>query len=356
MQTLVAEWQNGYAEDCKSLYVGSIPASASSNVIGVAMKSVLDFELNVSKLEQKIAELREASEIGDISVASEISRIQQKVDRMLVATYQKLTPWQKVKVARHPDRPKFLEYLSTIFTDFIGLSGDRLFADDPAIITGFAKFDGELDCIVIGQEKGHDTDSRLKHNFGMPKPEGYRKVLRVMDLAQKFKLPIISFIDTSGAYPGIESEERGQAEAIARCIEKSFMIEVPFVGVVIGEGGSGGAVAIASCDYIFMLEHSVYSVISPEGCASILWKDEKKSDIAAESQKLTAKDLLDLKIIDEIINEPIGGAQRNKKDAINNVKYALKSYFNNPNNLTFTADRKMARREKFLTIGDEFKA
>ena len=255
------------------------------------MGIVLDFESQVLDLEKKISELRETSRIGDVDFAREITKMQSKIDKILVQIYQKLTPWQKVQVARHPERPKFTDYLKGIFTDFVELSGDRLFAEDQAIYGGFAKIDGQK-CIVIGQEKGHDTETRLQHNFGMPKPEGYRKVCRLFDLAEKFELPIFAFVDTSGAFPGLESEERGVAEAIARCMEKSFQISVPFISTIIGEGGSGGAVAIATADYILMLEHSVYSVISPEGCASILWKDDTKANMAAEVQKLTAPDIL----------------------------------------------------------------
>ena len=229
----MAEWQNGHAEDCKSLYIGSIPVSASKENHN-RMSVVLEFESQVLDIEKKISELREASRIGDIDVANEISKMQAKVDKLLSQIYQKLTPWQKVQVARHPERPKFMDYLSGIFTDFVELSGDRFFAEDYAIIGGFAKIDGQK-CMVIGQEKGHDTDSRLKHNFGMPKPEGYRKVCRFFDLAEKFSLPVFSFIDTSGAFPGLESEERGVAEAIAKCMEKSLQISVPFISSIIGD-------------------------------------------------------------------------------------------------------------------------
>lgn len=317
------------------------------------MAKVLDFESQVLELEGKIKELRDVSKIGDIDVATEISRMQQKVDKLLIQIYEKLTPWQKVQVARHPDRPKFLDYLHNLFSDFIPLAGDRVFAEDSAIVSGLARFDNKISCMVLGQEKGADTEQRLKHNFGMPKPEGYRKAYRIMDLADRFNLPIISFIDTSGAFPGIESEERGQAEAIAKCMEKSFQISVPFISVIIGEGGSGGAIAIASSDYVLMLEHSVYSVISPEGCASILWKDDKKASVAAEVQKLTARDLLELKVIDSIVKEPIGGAHRNKRETINNLKKEITRF------IGFSLDvppemRKENRRKKFMGMGDGF--
>lgn len=318
------------------------------------MAAVLDFETQVLSLEQKINELRDASKIDNIDVSVEISKIQQKVDKLLKQIYQKLTPWQKVQVARHPDRPKFLDYLNVLFTDFLELSGDRLFGEDSAIIGGIAKYNG-IPCVVVGQEKGNDTDSRLKHNFGMPKPEGYRKAYRLLDLAGKFNLPIISFVDTSGAFPGLESEERGVAEAIAKCMEKSFQINSPFISIVIGEGGSGGAIAIASSDYVLMLEHSIYSVISPEGCASILWKSDQKSDIstASEAQKLTSADLLSMKIIDSIIEEPIGGAHRNKRETIENVDKAISKFLDKSIAMSIN-DRKIFRRNRFNNIGNQF--
>lgn len=316
------------------------------------MPSFLEFENQVSILEDKIKDLRDASKIGDLDVAAEIMKLQQKIDKSLVQLYQKLTPWQKVAVARHPDRPKFLDYLAGLFTDFCELSGDRVYGEDSAIIGGVAKFDG-TPCVVIGQEKGKDTESRLKHNFGMPKPEGYRKAYRLFELADKFDLPLITFVDTSGAYPGIESEERGQAESIAKCIEKSFQISVPFISVVIGEGGSGGAIALASADFVLMLEHSIYSVISPEGCASILWKDDSKAEIAADAQKITASDLLALKIIDHVIKEPVGGAQRRSEEALNNVKEALKKFLEKASNID-KSNRISKRRARFLAMGDSF--
>lgn len=318
------------------------------------MSIVLDFESQVLDIEKKISELREASKIGDIDVANEISRMQSKVDKLLSQIYQKLTPWQTVQVARHPERPKFMDYLNGIFTDFVELSGDRFFAEDQAIIGGFAKLDDQK-CVVIGQEKGHDTESRLKHNFGMPKPEGYRKVCRLLDLAERFALPVLSFIDTAGAFPGLESEERGVAEAIARCMEKSFQINVPFISSIIGEGGSGGAIAIATSDYVLMMEHSVYSVISPEGCASILWKDDSKASTAAEVQKLTARDLIDLKIIDAVVKEPIGGAHRNKSEAVSSLKKEIKRYLNKSMEIS-RDNRRFIRRQRFQNIGNQFLA
>ena len=304
----------------------------------------LEFETSVCELEQKIAELNALT--SELDVSAEIKRMQNKVDKMLTQIYAKLTPWQTVAVARHPDRPKFNDYLTTLFTDFVELRGDRCFADDSAIIGGLASF-RERSCIVIGQEKGHDTESRIKHNFGMPKPEGYRKVYRLFDLADRFDLPVITFIDTSGAYPCAESEERGQAEAIAKCLEKSFQIHVPFVAVVIGEGGSGGAIAIGCADVVLMLEHSIYSVISPEGCASILWKDDSKAEIAASAQRLTAKDLLEMNVIDKIIKEPIGGAHRNKTQTIDNVGAAIEGALS----LDIDPAKRMTR---FSQIGREY--
>ncbi len=318
------------------------------------MSFVLDFESQVLSIEKKIAELREVSKLGDVDVANEIIRMQAKVEKILAQIYQKLTPWQKVQVARHPERPKFTDYLNGIFTDFVELSGDRLFAEDRAIYGGFAKIDGQK-CIVVGQEKGHDTETRLKHNFGMPKPEGYRKVCRLFDLAEQFALPVFSFIDTSGAFPGLESEERGVAEAIARCMEKSFQVSVPFIASVIGEGGSGGAIAIATADYVLMLEHSVYSVISPEGCASILWKDDTKANVAAEVQKLTAPDLLSLGVIDALVPEPVGGAHRNKSATLANLKKEMLKYLNK-SLASSPEDRKNARRTKFMNMGKQFLA
>ncbi|MDR1476375.1 MAG: acetyl-CoA carboxylase carboxyltransferase subunit alpha [Holosporales bacterium] len=316
------------------------------------MSYTLEFESQVLSIEQNIKDLRDSSKLGDIDVAAEISRMQAKVDRLLGSIYKKLTPWQKVQVARHPDRPKFLEYLSGMFTDFVEMSGDRLCADDRAIIGGFAKL-SDFKCIVMGEEKGRDTESRLLHNFGMARPEGYRKACRLLELADRFDLPVISFIDTSGAFPGIESEERGQAESIAKCMEKSFQIESAFISIVIGEGGSGGAVAIASADYVLMLEHSVYSVISPEGCASILWKDDSKAEVAAESQRLTAQDLLSLGVIDKIIREPTGGAHRNCEEVIGNVKSSIIHYLNK--SLETPQDtRTQLRRQKYMSMGDKF--
>ncbi|MDR1488581.1 MAG: acetyl-CoA carboxylase carboxyltransferase subunit alpha [Holosporales bacterium] len=314
----------------------------------------LDFENQVSILEEKLRELRTISIDGNINnVSAEILKTQQKIDKLLKNIYHNLTPWQKVAVARHPDRPKFLDYLNILFTDFIELSGDRVFGDDMAIVGGIARYN-QIPCVVIGQEKGNDTESRLKHNFGMAKPEGYRKAYRLFELADKFSLPILTFVDTSGAYPGIESEERGQAEAIAKCMEKSFQIKVPFISVIIGEGGSGGAIALASSDYVLMLEHSIYSVISPEGCASILWKDDSKAEIAANSQKLTAQDLINLGIIDCVIAEPTGGAHRNKDETVKNVGETISQFLDKSLKVGSNEERRAQRRQRFIKIGDMY--
>jgi acetyl-CoA carboxylase carboxyl transferase subunit alpha len=312
---------------------------------------LLDFEAQVSAIEQRIKELKQKSG-SDRGIEAEIAKLQQRVNRLLIGIYSKLTPWQRVAVARHPCRPKFTDYLNGLFADFIELSGDRLFGDDRAIVGGLAKYNG-IPCLVVGQEKGSDTESRLRHNFGMAKPEGYRKVYRLFDLADRFGLSIISFVDTSGAYPGIESEERGQAESIAKCIEKSFQISSPFVSVVIGEGGSGGAISLATSDFVLMLEHSIYSVISPEGCASILWKDDSKAEIAAASQKMTSDVLKSLQIIDYIIKEPTGGAHRNKEETVRNVGKAVTEFLEKSLAMS-VEERKNHKRSRFLSVGEEF--
>ncbi|MDR0631592.1 MAG: acetyl-CoA carboxylase carboxyltransferase subunit alpha [Holosporales bacterium] len=278
----------------------------------------LDFEKSVAELEGKIEELRQLSSSKDLNIASEINKLQAKSQKILAKIYSSLTPWQKVQVARHENRPQFLDYLHAMSPDFELLAGDRLFGDDHALLGGVGHFAGHA-VIILGQQKGHDTESRLKHNFGMPMPEGYRKARRLLELADKFRLPVISFVNTSGAYPGIESEARGQSQAIASCIQACLRVNVPIISVIIGEGGSGGAVAIAAANRVLMLQHSVYSVISPEGCASILWKTAAANELAAASQKLTAQDLIELGVIDKIIPEPLGGAHRDKNLTIKNV-------------------------------------
>jgi acetyl-CoA carboxylase carboxyl transferase subunit alpha len=279
----------------------------------MSLYSYLEFEKPIADLDGQIMELKKLSEgeSGGVDVAEEVARLEKRSSEALVEIYKKLTPWQKAQVARHPDRPHCQAYVDALFTEFTPLAGDRNFAEDQAIIAGFARFEGQP-VAVIGQEKGSDTQSRLKHNFGMARPEGYRKAVRIMELANRFGLPIVTLVDTAGAYPGIGAEERGQAEAIARSTETCLNLEVPIVSVVIGEGGSGGAIAIATANKVYMLEHAIYSVISPEGCASILWRDAARAKDAATAMKVTAQDLLSLKVIDGIINEPVGGAHRDR--------------------------------------------
>jgi len=273
------------------------------------MISYLEFEKPVAQLEERINELRGVDANHDVDVASEITRLETKSAELLASTYSSLTPWQKTQVARHPSRPHFRDYVEHAFEDFMPLGGDRYFGDDLAIMGGFAKLDGRR-VMLIGHEKGYDTQTRIKHNFGMGKPEGYRKAIRLMELAGRFGLPVVTLVDTSGAFPGIEAEERGQAEAIARSTEACLALPVPMVSVIVGEGGSGGAVALASAERVLMLEHAVYSVISPEGCASILWRTSEKAPEAAQAMKVTAQHLKRLKVIDRIVKEPVGGAHR----------------------------------------------
>jgi len=275
----------------------------------------LDFEKPIAELEAKIEELRHLSNSEEINIAEEINRLQTKVDRLLRSTYAKLTPWQKTQVARHPDRPHFKDYVARLIADFTPLAGDRTFADDPAIQGGLGRFRGRS-VMVIGHEKGNDTESRLRHNFGMARPEGYRKARRLMKLADRFGVPVLTLVDTAGAYPGVDAEARGQAEAIARAIETSLDLRVPVVAAIIGEGGSGGAIALAAANSVLIMEHAIYSVISPEGCASILWRDGDAAKDAAEALRLTAQELLQLGVVDEIVPEPLGGAHHNPKLAV----------------------------------------
>jgi acetyl-CoA carboxylase carboxyl transferase subunit alpha len=312
------------------------------------MPTFLDFEKPIAELEGKIEELRHLATSGDINIAEEVSRLQAKVDRLLRQTYAKLTPWQKTLVARHPERPHLKDYIEALVEEFTPLAGDRLYADDAAIIGGIGRFRG-WSAMILGQEKGSDTETRVKHNFGMAKPEGYRKAQRLMHLADRYKLPVLSLVDTPGAYPGVGAEERGQAEAIARCIATCLEIEVPLVSVIIGEGGSGGAIALAAANTVLMLEHAVYSVISPEGCASILWRSAEHAQDAAEALKLTAADLLKLKVIDGIVPEPLGGAHRDRSSAIDAVGDAMEGALAQLRN--GTDDYKAHRRAKFLAMG-----
>jgi acetyl-CoA carboxylase carboxyl transferase subunit alpha len=279
------------------------------------MPTFLDFEKPIAEIEGKIEELRHRGEKGEAGSAEEMVRLQQRADRLLRQTYAKLTAWQKTLVARHPDRPHFTDYVRTLIRDFVPLSGDRTFANDLAILGGIGRFRGRS-VMIIGHEKGADTASRLRHNFAMARPEGYRKVQRLMAMADRFRLPVVTLVDTPGAYPGVDAEARGQAQAIARCIETCLDIRVPLVAAVIGEGGSGGAIALAAANHIVMLEYAVYSVISPEGCASILWRSADQAQVAAEALKLTASDLRELGVIDAIVGEPVGGAHRGAQETI----------------------------------------
>ena len=274
------------------------------------MQSYLEFEKPVAELDQRIADLRAASASEDVDISGEIARLEAKSAELLQRIYAGLTPWQKTQVARHPARPHFRDYVEQAFEEFVPLGGDRAHGDDQAILGGFARL-GSRRVMLIGHEKGHDTASRIRHNFGMGKPEGYRKAIRLMDLAGRFGLPVVTLVDTSGAFPGIEAEERGQAEAIARATEACLALPVPMVAVIVGEGGSGGAVALASAERVLMLEHAVYSVISPEGCASILWRTAERAPEAAEAMKVSAQELARLGVIDRIVHEPMGGAHRN---------------------------------------------
>ncbi len=315
------------------------------------MPTFLDFEKPVAELEGKIEELRHLSDDGEINIADEVAKLQAKADRLLRQSYAKLTPWQRTQVARHPDRPHFSDYVASLFEDFTPLAGDRLFAEDRAIVGGIGRFRG-FSTVILGQEKGADTKARVEHNFGMARPEGYRKAQRLMHLADRFELPVITLVDSAGAYPGIGAEERGQAEAIARCIETCLGLKVPIVSAIIGEGGSGGAIAIATGNRVLMMEHAIYSVISPEGCASILWRSGEQAKEAAEALKMTAQDLLKLGIIDEIVPEPLGGAQRGKRVAIEAVGDALERSLFELRKLDGGALRE-DRREKFLEIGQK---
>jgi acetyl-CoA carboxylase carboxyl transferase subunit alpha len=311
--------------------------------------SYLDFEKPIAALDTRIAELRLTAADGSVDIAAEIARLEEKSARALAKAYASLTPWQKTQIARHPQRPHFRDYLAAIFTDFMPLGGDRLYGEDAAIVGGLARL-GARRVMVIGHEKGHDTQSRVKHNFGMGKPEGYRKAVRLMELAGRFGLPVVTLVDTSGAFPGIEAEERGQAEAIARATEACLALPVPMVAAIVGEGGSGGAVALASAERVLMFEHAVYSVISPEGCASILWRTAEKAAVAAEAMRITAQDLLSLKVIDRIVPEPVGGAHRDPAAATDALGAALAEELDALSELDPSSLRER-RAERFLAIG-----
>ena len=315
------------------------------------MKNYLNFETDIKNLETELEKLKDPYNQEGLSEVdtNKISKIQLEIDTKLNEVYSKLDPWQTTLVARHEDRPKSKFFIENLFDDFILLSGDRFYGEDKSVLVGFAKF-SENSVLVIGQEKGEDLESRIERNFGMMRPEGYRKTIRLMKLADKFNIPIISFIDTPGAYPGVGAEERGQAEAIAKSIECCMQLTVPTISVVIGEGGSGGAIALASSNKVLMLQNAIYSVISPEGCATILWRDPKKTLEAAQAMKLSAKDLLNLKVIDEIIPEPVGGAHRDKDLILNNIRNSIINNLNDFNSMS--KDEVLNhRKNKFLSTG-----
>jgi len=313
------------------------------------IRHFLDFERPIAELEGKIEELRHLSTTSELNIADEVGRLESTANRLLRQTYSRLTPWQKVHVARHPERPHCLDYIGGLITEFVPLCGDRAFAEDPAIVGGIGRFRGRS-VLVLGTEKGADTEARLKHNFGMARPEGYRKARRLMRLADRFGLPVLTLVDTAGAYPGIDAEARGQAESIARAIETCLDIKVPLVAAVIGEGGSGGAIALAAGNSVLMLEHAIYSVISPEGCASILWRDGEHAQEAAEALRLTAQDLRRLGVVDRIVPEPLGGAHRSPKEAVERLGEALDEALRPLLGLDRSTLREQ-RREKFLAMG-----
>ncbi len=312
------------------------------------MNSYLDFEKPVAQLEARIAELRAAAEGDDVDISQELQRLELKSADLVASIYKSLTPWQKTQVARHPQRPHFRDFVRLAFEDFVPLGGDRNFGEDEAILGGFAKLRGRR-IMLIGHEKGHDTESRLRHNFGMGKPEGYRKAIRLMEMAGRFGLPVVTLVDTSGAFPGVEAEERGQAEAIARATEACLSLPVPMVATIVGEGGSGGAVALASAERVLMFQNAVYSVISPEGCASILWRTAEKAPDAAGAMKITAKDLQGLGVIDRIVPEPVGGAHRDPEAACASLADAISEELKNLTAMS-TAELQKLREDRFLQM------
>ena len=313
------------------------------------MKNYLDFEKPIADLEGKIEELRHLSDDGGMNIAEEVGRLQSKAERLLTQTYARLSAWQKTQVARHPERPHFSDYVAALIEDFTPLAGDRLYSEDRAIIGGLGRFRG-YSVMVIGHEKGSDTQERVAHNFAMARPEGYRKAQRLMQMADHFQVPVVTLVDTPGAYPGVGAEERGQSEAIAKCIDVCLKIRVPLISAIIGEGGSGGAVALATGNAVIMLEHAIYSVISPEGCASILWRSGEQSKEAAEALKLTAQDLSNLGVIDTIVPEPLGGAQRDKEATIAALGDALEASLHEFRQMN-GANMRALRRDKFLDMG-----
>ena len=313
------------------------------------MATFLDFEKSIAELDARIEELRETAQAGDMDIDSEIEKLEARSERMLRETYAKLTPWQKTLVARHPDRPHFKDYVAGLIEDFVPLAGDRAFGEDEAIVGGLGRLQGRR-IVLIGHEKGDDTASRLKHNFGMARPEGYRKAVRLMKLADRFGLPVVTLVDTPGAFPGVQAEERGQAEAIARSTEQCLTLKVPLIAAIVGEGGSGGAIAVAAANRVLMLEHSVYAVISPEGCASILWRTADKAADAAEAMRVTAADLQQLGVIERIVPEPVGGAHRDPGEAISALGAAIVEELDSFEGMTGEEIRAQ-RRSKYLTIG-----
>ena len=315
---------------------------------------VLDFEKDILEIEEKIEHLKLLAKDEDMDITREIRRLERKLSQHVNRTYMNLSAWQKAQIARHPARPHCLDYIKAFVEDFTPLAGDRCFADDEAMVCGIGKIDGYA-VVVMGQEKGNDLETRIKYNFGMAKPEGYRKAQRMMALADKFHLPVISFVDTAGAYPGVDAEARGQAEAIASSIEKCLQVKTPIISIIIGEGGSGGAIAIATANRVLMLEHSIYSVISPEGCASILWRSGDKTKEATEALRLTAQDSKALGIIDEIIKEPLGGAHRNTEQTLGAVKEAISRQLRELSGLS-PDELKRQRTEKFLNMGKNITA
>ena len=314
------------------------------------MRHFLDFEKPIAALEGKIEELRHLGGDSGLNIADEIGKLQSRIEKELAQTYQKLGPWEKVQVARHPERPKVVQIIAHMFSDFVPLSGDRNYAEDYAIIGGLARFKGQP-VVVMGTEKGSTTEQRIKRNFGMVRPEGYRKAIRLMELANKFNLPVLSFVDTAGAYPGRGAEERGQAEAIARSIQACLNLKTPLISAIVGEGGSGGAIALATGNRVMMFEHAVYSVISPEGCASILWRSAEKAQTAAEALRLTAQDMKQLGVIDAIVDEPLGGAHRQIEKALDDLSAEISRQLDALSGLS-ASDLQADRRNKYITLSD----
>ncbi|HWL69255.1 MAG TPA: acetyl-CoA carboxylase carboxyltransferase subunit alpha [Geminicoccus sp.] len=318
------------------------------------MSALLDFEKPIAELEGKVKELRHLATGSELDLQEEISKLESRAAKLLSQTYAKLNAWQKALVARHPDRPHFKDYVASLVENWTPLAGDRAFADDSAIQGGIGRLRGRS-VVLIGHERGHDTESRVKHNFGMARPEGYRKAIRLMRLAERFGLPVVTLVDTPGAYPGVDAEARGQAEAIARSIETGLDLQVPFVSVIVGEGGSGGAIALAAADRVLMLEHSIYSVITPEGCAAILWRAADQASEAAQALKLTAQDLLELRLIDAVVEEPLGGAHRGRATTIGRVGDAIEQHLAELDGVA-GADLRRNRREKFIRMGQAAEA